>query len=82
MFRFGLDVNGNGVRAGFHKARHVMIGVLDHQMHIEGKFRLFADNFDDHWAKRNVVDEMAIHDVAMDPIGAGVFNFANLRRQI
>jgi hypothetical protein len=51
-------------------------------MDIEGKFRLFADNFDDHRSEGNVVDEMAVHDVAVDPIGAGLFNFANLRRQV
>ena len=51
-----------------------MIGVLDHQMHIEGKFRLFAENFDDHRAERNVVDEVAVHDVAMNPIRVGLFD--------
>ena len=59
-----------------------MIGVLDHQMHIEGKFRLFTDEPDDRWAERNIVDEMAVYDVAMDPIGAGIFNFANFLSQM
>ncbi len=48
-----------------------MIGMLDHQMNIERKFRLLADKIDDRRAERNVVNEMAVHDVAMDPIRAG-----------
>jgi len=59
-----------------------MIRVLDHQMHIERKLCLSADNFDDHRSEGNVVDEVAVHDVAMEPIGAGLFNFANFRGQI
>jgi len=59
-----------------------MIGMLDHQMHIERTFRLLADKTDDRRSERNVVDEMAVHDVAMDPIGARVFNFANFASQI
>jgi hypothetical protein len=59
-----------------------MVSVLNHQMHIEGELRLFADDFDDHRAERNVVDEMAVHDVAVDPIGPGRLNFANFPSQI
>jgi hypothetical protein len=71
VFRFWFDVNIDGVRAGFDKTRQIMIGVLDHQMHIERKFRLLAHKIDNHRAERNVVDEVTVHDIAMDPIGAG-----------
>ncbi len=51
-----------------------MIGVFDHEMHIKRQLRLFADETDDRRAERNVVDEMAVHDVAMDPISPGCFD--------
>ena len=71
VFRLRFDVNIDGGRAGFDKTRQIMIGVLDHQMHIERKFRLLAHEIDNHRAERNVVDEVTVHDIAMDPIGAG-----------
>ena len=67
-------MNGDRIRAGFDEPRRVMIGMLDHEMNIERKFRLFAHGRDNGRAKRNVVDKMSIHDVEMDPIGAGGFN--------
>ena len=73
-FASGFDMNRDRVCAGFDKTRRVMIGMLDHEMNVERKLCLFAHGRDHGRAKRNVVDEMAIHDVEMDPIGAGFFN--------
>ena len=51
-----------------------MIGTLDHQMRIERKLGLFADKLDNSRSKGNVIDEMPIHNVAMNPIRARLFH--------
>src|SRR5205807_773540 len=72
--RFRFDVDSDRIRAGLGETRHIMIGMFDHQMDIERQLGVFTDKIDNRRAERNVVHEMAIHDVAVDPIGAGVFN--------
>ena len=62
------------VRAGFDKTRQVMIGMLDHEMDVERQSRVLANSRDHCRSKGNVVDEMSVHDVAMNPIGAGLLN--------
>jgi hypothetical protein len=52
--------------------------MLDHQVNIERQTREFANGRDHSRAKRNVIDEMTVHDVAMDPIGSGLFDLAHL----
>src|SRR6266436_8624757 len=43
-------------------------------MDVERQSGELADSRDDCWAKGNVIDEMSIHDVAMNPIGPGLLN--------
>ena len=81
VFRFGFDMNRDRICAGFDKSRRVMIGMLDHEMNVERKIRLLANGRDHGRPKRNVVDKMSIHDVEMDPIGAGFFNASRFRRR-
>ena len=59
-----------------------MIGMLDHEMHVQGESCFSAHEADNVRAEGNIIDEMAVHDVAMDPIGAGIFNFANFLSQM
>src|ERR1044072_6242036 len=67
-------MNGQGVCAGFHESRDVMIGMLDHQMDVDGKTRSAAYNPDNLRPEGNVIDKMSIHDVAMNPIRACRFD--------
>ncbi len=78
MFRLRFDVDRDRIRARFEEARHVMIGMLDHEMDIERKLRVFADGRDDSRPERNVIDEMAVHDVEMQPVRAGFFGAMDL----
>ena len=64
-------MNGDRVGACFDKARHVMIGVFDHEMHIERQFRILSDKIDNCRAEGNIIDEMPVHDVAVNPVGSG-----------
>ena len=73
MFRFRLNMDSDGICSRFEKSRQVVIGMLDHEMNVERKGGLFPHCRDHGRAKRNVIDEMAIHDVEMQPIGAGLF---------
>jgi hypothetical protein len=38
-------------------------------MNVKRKLCLFANNTDDPGAKGNIVHEMTVHDVAMNPVG-------------
>jgi len=51
--------------------------MLDHQVNIKRQTREFANGRDPSRAKRNVIDEMTVHDVAMNPIGARGFDAMN-----
>jgi hypothetical protein len=51
-----------------------VIGMLDHQMDIERQACFLANEPHNVWSERNIVDEMAVHDVAMNPIGARRFD--------
>ena len=82
MFRFGFDMDGDGIRAGIEEAGEVVIGVLDHEMNIERELRQFAHGGDNGGPEGNVIDEVAIHDVEMEPIGAGRFRAANFVREL
>jgi hypothetical protein len=55
-----------------------MIGVFDHQMHIERQPRLFAYVPNNVGPERNIIDEMSVHDVAMNPIGTCGFDLVDL----
>jgi hypothetical protein len=43
-------------------------------VHVQGQLSFFTHNSDDLGSERNVIDEMAIHDVAMDPIRTGALD--------
>src|ERR1700730_2500902 len=58
-----------------------MVGVLDHQVNIERQFGFFPNKADDRRAEGNVVDEMSVHNVAMDPVRACLFDLANFFAQ-
>jgi hypothetical protein len=51
-----------------------MIGMLDHEMHIQGQTGFLSHHSDDIRSKRNVIDEVAVHNVAVNPIGACGFD--------
>jgi hypothetical protein len=55
-----------------------MVGMLDHHMDVERKLSVFADGGDDRGPERNVIDEMAIHDVEMQPVCARLFHAVDL----
>jgi hypothetical protein len=51
-------------------------------MDIDRELSVFADSCDHRGSERNVIDEVAIHDVEMEPIGARFFDAMDLGREI
>ena len=72
--RLGFDVDRDRIGSGLEEARKVMVRPFDHEMHVERELGVFADGRDDRGPEGNVVDEMAIHDVAMNPIRSCSFD--------
>src|SRR5262249_47644078 len=69
--RPGLDVHRNDVRSGLGEGFEVRIAWRDHQMDIERLFGERTNRANHVRPDGNVGDEMAVHDIDMDPIGAG-----------
>src|SRR4051794_6730578 len=82
MTRFRFDVNRDRVRAGFEKTWQIMIGPLDHEMNVERQLRVLAHRREDCRAERNVIDEMSVHDVEMQPVRARFFRAMNFGFEI
>ena len=57
---------GEGLKIG--------IARRDHQVHVEHLFRVAANRLHHIRADGDVGNEMAVHDVDMDPVGAGGVN--------
>ena len=74
----GFDMHRNNVGAGFGKRLEIGIARCDHQMDIECLFGVRTDGANDVWADGNVGNKMAVHDIDMDPVGAGSIDGAHL----
>ena len=61
------------VGAGLDERFGVLVGVRDHQMHVERHARHPLDRLHDRRADGDVRDEVAVHDVHMNQIGAAFF---------
>ena len=65
-----------GARA--HDRVDVALRLDDHQVDVERLGRRATDGLDDDRAEADVGDEAAVHDVDVDPVGAGGVDGANL----
>ena len=67
-----FDVDDHFVRAGLGKRFEQNFRLGTHEVDVEKKFlRQRPDGFDDLRAEGNVRHEMAVHDVEVQPVGAG-----------
>jgi hypothetical protein len=51
--------------------------MFDHQMYIQRQTCFFAYEPHNVRSKRNIIDEMAVHNIAVNPIGACGFDAMN-----
>jgi hypothetical protein len=79
--RAGLNVNCNDVGAGLGEGFEVKIARRDHQMHVERFLGDRADCLHHGRADGDIGHEMPVHDVNVDPIGAGGFDCADFIAQ-
>src|SRR5215469_15112127 len=70
------------VRNKGHKTRKKMIRAFDHQMHVQRNCGDLAYRLNYGRAKRNVVYEMTIHDIEMQPVTSGSLGPADLHAKL
>ena len=78
QMRAGLGMDGDLVAAGLGEGFEIGIAWRDHQMGVEDLPGVRAHRLDDVGAVGNVGNEMSVHHVEMDPVGASCVDSANL----
>ena len=76
-----FSVDGQHVRTGIDEGRDVLIGIGDHQMHVQRQFGRLPDGFHDWRADGDVRHEMAVHHVHMEQMGACLLHCADVFTQ-
>ncbi len=76
-FAVDSEIVGTGIEVGID----ILLGVGDHEVDIKGQIGDAIDLFDDERAETQVRHEVAIHDIAMQPVDAGGFDIAELIAQ-
>src|SRR6185503_5865568 len=71
--RDGLDVNRDHARAGGDEIFDIAIWFLDHQVDVERPRRDALDRADHGRPDGDVGDEVAVHDVHVNEVGAAAF---------
>ena len=80
--RAGLGVHRDVIAAGLGEGLEIGIAGRDHQMRVEDLLGVRAHRLDDIGTVGNVGDEMPVHHVEMDPVGAGGIDGADLVAQL
>ena len=76
--RAGLGMHRDVIAAGFGERLEIGVAGRDHQMRVKDLLGVRAHRLDDVGAVGNVRNEMAVHHVEMDPVGAGGIDRADL----
>ncbi len=82
--RSRLDVHGDVVGARLRELRHLPLGALDHQVHVDdrpGAVHLIGQRADHQGAERDRRDEVPVHHVDVDDARAGRQHLGDLRAQ-
>lgn len=69
----GFEVDADVVGTGGDEAFEVVIGTVDHEVDVEEHLGVSTDGFDHGGAEGDVVNEVAVHDVEVEPFGTSVF---------
>ena len=79
--RTGLHVHGQVRGAGLGEGLEVALGLLDHQVHVQGQLGGALVGLHQEWPHGEIRDEMTVHHVDMDPVGAGAFTGCDILAQ-
>ncbi len=75
--RCSFLVHGNHVGACLREQRNVLLGILNHQMHIQGQLGCLAKRRHDGHSDRNVRHKVSVHHIHMEERCAASFHGAN-----
>jgi len=78
VIRFQVDGDAAGV---FGEAGEEMVRTGDHEVNIQGAGGALARGGNEGGTKGDIIDEVAVHDVHVQPIGAGVLRAADFLGQ-
>ena len=67
----GFEVDVDRMRARLHETRQIMVRPRDHQVHVQRQFDGLLHRRDHRRAEGNVVHEMAVHHVEVQPVRPG-----------
>ena len=76
--RAGLHVDGKVRRTRRGKGLQISLRLLNHQVHVEWKRRGAAVRPHQERTHRQIRDEVAVHDIDVNPIGAGLLTSLDL----
>ena len=76
-----FGVKSNNIGACLGKLRDNGVDRLDHQVHVDGGIGVRAYGFANHRAHRQIWNVMVVHDIKMNPVGAGGDNVAHFFAQ-
>ena len=80
--RARLDVHGDDVGAGLGEGLEIGIAGRDHQVHVEHLPGVRAQRLHHVRADGDIRHEVAVHDVDVDPVGAGGIDRAHLLAEL
>jgi len=69
-----FEVEGNHISPGFYKSFNEVIGIVNHQMNIQKHICRAIYCCNGLRSHGNILHKITVHNVEMQPIGAGVFN--------
>ena len=70
----GLHLNTDDVRAGFGEVLDVLLGLNNHQVHIQRLAGHRPQGLHDHRSNGDVGHKAAIHHIDVNPVSAGLVN--------
>src|SRR4051794_15116204 len=73
-----FDVNEDRIRAGLGKSVEIAIRLFNHEMGFKRQLGDWANRLDDNRPHADIRHEMAVHDIDMNAISAGLVRFTNL----
>ena len=74
-------MNGYNIGAGRNEPGNHFIRVRYHQMHVERQLAVGAQLFDDSGAESEVRHIMSVHNIPMNEVGSGFFQFLHISAQ-
>lgn len=73
----GFRVDGDSLRPGVDEGLDEGVDGRDHEVSVDGSFCVFLDSGDDGRPEGEVGDEVSVHDIEVEEVGAGILDIAH-----